>query len=494
MKVRKGCWTCRGRKIHCDGGRPGCQKCARSKRECQGYELRLSWPRDNDKKRAITGTSPPAATRPLRGTHLPFINTTSQDVEVYHQLYLRIPLLPRPRSPPELWKQLQGTVGFTELLQYFHDTAHLSLVTFTTKASRIRDTLIRMALVSDSASASAVLHAVLAYSSLHRTGLHQQAVQLKVSTLQLLSASVRQGPPSGTEAAQQAAASMLLGAFEILLPSESSGEWLWYVRGAMDTLRAAHLTDQSHESDIDYLLDWIFYHDALSRFPMHHWRHKSLALGIARTASSEPRGFQYPTLVKYRPASPSPIPEHAVLNLLSEICDTVVEPGDPRRHDIEYQRRLRTFESELGALPLLPASTKPDIETGIAVQLYHTTTRIYLIRASQSSCQPYTRIESLIEETYARHVLASNCISCGHFFPLFIIACEARTEEHRSAILSLINRSERDSRIRSMRGLRKGIQSIWVQQDLHADEDLLVNYLGVLSAAISSSETIPSFV
>jgi hypothetical protein len=37
------------------------------------------------------------------------------------------------------------------------------------------------------------------------------------------------------------------------------------------------------------------------------------------------------------------------------------------------------------------------------------------------------------------------------------------------------------------------IQSIWVQQDLHADGDILVNYLDVMSAGISSTSTIPSF-
>jgi hypothetical protein len=73
----------------------------------------------------------------------------------------------------------------------------------------------RMALAHDTAPGLALYSAVLAFSSLHRNGLHQQAVQLKISALQYLSASTRGGPLSSAEAAQHVAASMLLGAFEV---------------------------------------------------------------------------------------------------------------------------------------------------------------------------------------------------------------------------------------------------------------------------------------
>ncbi|EXJ66585.1 uncharacterized protein A1O5_10255 [Cladophialophora psammophila CBS 110553] len=36
-KVRSGCVTCKQRHIKCDEGRPHCQRCIRSKRECKGY-------------------------------------------------------------------------------------------------------------------------------------------------------------------------------------------------------------------------------------------------------------------------------------------------------------------------------------------------------------------------------------------------------------------------------------------------------------------------
>jgi hypothetical protein len=99
-------------------------------------------------------------------------------------------------------------------------------------------------------------------------------------------------------------------------------------------------------------------------------------------------------------------------------------------------------------------------------------------------------LDSLIDALFNGPVKTCNC---QHFFPLLILACEARKDEQRVAILNLIDRTQRDTRIRSIKGVTHAIQSIWVHQDLHADGDLLVNYLDLLSIGISSGSTIPSF-
>ncbi|KAI5957406.1 ARG83 [Candida margitis] len=38
-----GCWTCRSRKVKCDLTKPFCLRCAKSKRDCLGYGIRLRW-------------------------------------------------------------------------------------------------------------------------------------------------------------------------------------------------------------------------------------------------------------------------------------------------------------------------------------------------------------------------------------------------------------------------------------------------------------------
>lgn len=72
-----------------------------------------------------------------------------------------------------------------------------------------------MAMAQDAVSALACSYAVLAFSSLHRYGINEQAMQLKVKAIQSLSASVAGEPLVSAQAAQHVAASMLLGAFEV---------------------------------------------------------------------------------------------------------------------------------------------------------------------------------------------------------------------------------------------------------------------------------------
>lgn len=72
-----------------------------------------------------------------------------------------------------------------------------------------------MAQTHDTAPGLALFFALLAFSSLHRSGLQQQAIQLKISALQYLSAPIRGDRLSLAEAAQHVAASMLLSAFEV---------------------------------------------------------------------------------------------------------------------------------------------------------------------------------------------------------------------------------------------------------------------------------------
>ena len=79
----------------------------------------------------------------------------------------------------------------------------------------MRDTLIRMALSNDSISGLALFSALLAFSSLHCSGLNERAMQFNISALQSLHDTAKKGSLTSAEAAQQVAASMLLGAFDV---------------------------------------------------------------------------------------------------------------------------------------------------------------------------------------------------------------------------------------------------------------------------------------
>jgi hypothetical protein len=76
-----------------------------------------------------------------------------------------------------------------------------------------------MAMTNNSPSSSALLYALLAYSSLHQHGLSETALKFKVQALHLLSASAG-GELSLLNASQHVAASMLLGSFEVRDPGD----------------------------------------------------------------------------------------------------------------------------------------------------------------------------------------------------------------------------------------------------------------------------------
>lgn len=373
-----------------------------------------------------------------------------------------------------------------------------------------------MALTHHTLSGRALLFAMLAVSSLHRSGLHEQTMQFKTAALRALSASAADTTAGPIGATHHVATCMLLCAFEIMLPSESSGDWLWYIRAAMDTVGRAHLGQSSSQSGIDDLLDWVYYHHTLSRFAMYHLRVKSTSEGSSPGTMSTSSDFEdahMSPLGKVEPVCQtnasrslcfladdkiqvlrSSNPSHEILNLLSEICDVLLDPLDPRSRDEDYQAHLRSLQWNVMNLPASSASyadsdpIEKASELPLPVQMYQRATIVYLLRASQDPLRPSAKLDNIIDKSFAERITAP---SCSHFFPLFILACEARTDEERTAILDLIERTEKGSPARDMRRFRAGIQSFWVQRDLHADSDLIMSYMDLMKVVVSSDHVPP---
>lgn len=98
--------------------------------------------------------------------------------------------------------------------------AFSSLATFNQDPAGIRSLLIRLALWGNMSSTTALIHAMLAVSSLHRHGLQSQAVQLKIRALRSLGASIGNNLDP-REAAQHIATGLLLCSFEVTKKSLS---------------------------------------------------------------------------------------------------------------------------------------------------------------------------------------------------------------------------------------------------------------------------------
>ncbi|KAI1114770.1 fungal-specific transcription factor domain-containing protein [Nemania sp. NC0429] len=534
-RSRQGCWTCKARKVPCDQAKPTCRRCSQAGRECEGYAMRLSWPRDNDKRRSMKVTVPTAGKRTRQRTsHGHFINATFQDIELFR--YLTIPGVSKPpiaaagQPSLKLWSQPRSGMTHTELVYYFRDAAHRSLATFGPTTTPMRDVILRMVLSQDTVSRRALFHALLAFSSLHRSGLHHTTMAFKVAALEALSASAKEAAQGPVEAAQHVAACMILCAFEILLPSENSGEWLWHIRGAMEIIQRAQLGTQSDSGSgacsdavgTSSLIDWVYYHNSVSRFALSHWRHKALAAESTAQAQITP----YPLLLaEARPPLPFQTPTHGILNVLSEVCAVLLDPSDPRSQEASYKERLRALEWKVDNIPSAPSSSfsssssspssashnetyEDEDSQDYTINLYKAATRIYLARATQSihnhnqhhphqsptASTTTANLADLTARAFAGPV--RDCSFCRHFFPLLIIACEARpgNEGERDAILALVSRTEARGYVRSMAAFRAQVCAFWTLRDLCDDDDFVVDYVRLMRAVVSSNPALPSFV
>lgn len=96
-----------------------------------------------------------------------------------------------------------------------HCEASKSLAIFGHDPTKLGSILMRIALASDTPSSAAALQGILAFSSLHRNGVHLQAVELKYATIKRLAESSISGCLGTTDAVQHVAVGMLLCCFEV---------------------------------------------------------------------------------------------------------------------------------------------------------------------------------------------------------------------------------------------------------------------------------------
>jgi hypothetical protein len=102
--------------VRCDAQRPTCGNCAKTRRQCQGYGIQLSWPRDGDIKRAVVLRDMDARRRRQRGgdpdpdlvpVRARFVNVRSWDVALALAVELENDMAPGKYS-----RQHTGTVSY----------------------------------------------------------------------------------------------------------------------------------------------------------------------------------------------------------------------------------------------------------------------------------------------------------------------------------------------------------------------------------------------
>ncbi|KAL2825096.1 fungal-specific transcription factor domain-containing protein [Aspergillus cavernicola] len=483
----------------CDRHEPGCWNCVRSGRVCPGYGVRLSWPDENNQRRAvvfepISSLLPgvdgqPVATR--------FIGVTCWDIEMHYfttSKYLhrdsQVYYPPSQLKKAKVWEPSMDGQFKSELIAYFRHVASKSLILLPDNQSGFCDLLLQLAVYNTNPTSRAVLYSLLALSSTHRYGYHSAANQLKVKAIVDLRSSIH-GELTYTEALQHIAAGMLLCYSEIFEPSESSFQWPLYIAGVKRVAQTISSDDTAHGEEWSILFSWIYYHDVLALFSLLHWRRASfereelvrsqrlelrLAITQARTNINVIFGCS---------------PE--MLDLLADVfqfCGTFTHKST-WIYRIEEQllfhntRLMRTRQQLLlQGLTKVESSHIEDI-----AELYRLAALIYLHR--MSGPLPGASTDIRIYKKLAFDIL-SRLLTCERAFPLSIVGCEAETDEQRSLVLSIISKTQRESNIRSLACVERLVKTKWIQDDL--DEADTLPYSCRLSLIISSSDFLPTFI
>ncbi|ORY71066.1 uncharacterized protein BCR38DRAFT_479590 [Pseudomassariella vexata] len=109
------------------------------------------------------------------------------------------------------------------------------------------------------------------------------------------------------------ATAMLLCCFEIHHASCTSGQWTGYLSNTKKIINASCTSNLLQlDTDIGIILDWVYYHDVLTRFLLRHWKREDV-------------GEVLPTSTDVFWAEDSVMDQSAfsMLELLSKMCDVV---------------------------------------------------------------------------------------------------------------------------------------------------------------------------
>ncbi|KAK1830667.1 fungal-specific transcription factor domain-containing protein [Podospora conica] len=455
--------------------------------------VKLSWPPAGDHRRALVGRSAETETPANALVNVArMIHVSHRDVELYYQdansgtenpglqVFLDVP---QPFDPTIFHAERH------DLFQYFQLVACRSLAVFGHDPVKLGNALVRIACASDTTSAIALTHAILAMSALHRSKVHSQAFELKISALRALTAA--SGNDIGTlEATQHVATVMLLCTFEIQYASCTSGDWTWYLHGVKTVIEAAGLDKLSGHEEMTILLDWVHYHDVTARFSLRHWMRESV--GVPSTSLCITSMSTTVCVSPIRSKVPrSPHAGAALIELLADVGEAVSTklPESATAPEVEDHRNYLNILDWRIRNAKVPLWQGADDDTPLMLELYQLSLLMYLHRASgdrflnqPSKTQGYTERALFLMQRLQ---------SCDRQLPVFIIGCEARSDEQRGIVLDLMARSERRPSSRSFNYVRLMLEGLWARDDL-ADGDL--GYWDRVTTIITRCKVVPSFV
>lgn len=181
-----------------------------------------------------------------------------------------------------------------------------------------------------------------------------------------------------------------------------------------------------------------------------------------------------------------------LMNIISTIQDVILECGSteaPRHQNetiVQLKQRLQYLHQSLvphGATFPMAGDESKAFDTA---ELYRVAAMIFLERA----CRRIPRSDPQIEHLVGTGLkLVERLQGCVAMWPLFIVACEVETDEHRNIALDSFEASAKVRKAGNISCIQELAEAVWKQDDLFtysgipADQVQLLRYRSVISAS-----------
>lgn len=182
-----------------------------------------------------------------------------------------------------------------------------------------------------------------------------------------------------------------------------------------------------------------------------------------------------------------------LLDVVCQIVEVVLDRDDPHFRSDQHLAAIRTLELRLERLEQRVSAVTEDVDcdtraTKKLAELFRLAAYIYLERLAKGSESQETKVRCLLDDAFG---LLRELKVCERPWPLFIIALEARTDEERVLILSVLEQSLIQRPMGNLTITQRLIHAAWIQQDLHATS--AIDPLLVYNTVVSGNRVPPSF-
>lgn len=183
-----------------------------------------------------------------------------------------------------------------------------------------------------------------------------------------------------------------------------------------------------------------------------------------------------------------------LVTTIVSVIDAVMDQDGPEIPADELvdklERRLKIMKQNLfiGSNDGMPTAESIKHSRNIA-ELYRLAGLIYLYRAARRMSPLNPVVQSIDATAFS---ILKTMATCERTFPLFIIACEAHTDEQRAEIIRIFDETQAQNGPGNIINVREFVESFWAQDDLDTGHD--IEYATKITAVLSASDALSSYM